>query len=198
MAMNNYRKHNWWMVSVAALMLALLACTCGQVQGQVDAPTPELFPTLATDGGDELSQWASSANASSEYTPTDWSALQATGAPDTTGCGDLITAWASGSAAGVDWIELSYPVAVIPTRIDIYQTYNPGAIVKVEVVDAQGTAHSVYESQSKTVSDCPTIQTIDLAQEGIDFLVAKLIISVDQTNHPGWDEIDAVQLTGTP
>ncbi|MBZ0277204.1 MAG: hypothetical protein K8I60_13735, partial [Anaerolineae bacterium] len=52
-------------------------------------------------GGDGLiRQWASSATATSEYSSPNWSAAQATGAPDTNGCSDLSTAWASASSTG--------------------------------------------------------------------------------------------------
>jgi hypothetical protein len=40
-----------------------------------------------------IRQWASSAVASSEYSPTSWSAAQATGAPNTFDYGDIATAW---------------------------------------------------------------------------------------------------------
>jgi hypothetical protein len=202
--LNTQRKHNGWIISFAALMLAVVACTCADVPGPSDAPValdpdlggPTLTPIVGENG--ELSQWASTANASSQYGDTSWSALQAAGEPNTTDCGDYSTAWATGASNGVDWIELSYPVAVIPTTINIHHTYNPGAVVKVEVVDAEGTAHSIYDTQPEIVDQCPIVETLDLTPTGIDFPVAKIIIHLDQTNHPGWDEIDAVQLIGTP
>ena len=49
-----------------------------------------------------IRQWASSATAGSEYSNTDWSANQATGAPDTPDCGDQETAWAP--RKGTAWI----------------------------------------------------------------------------------------------
>ena len=54
--------------------------------------------------GIPVSQWASGATASSEYTYTSWGAVQATGAPNTNSCGDRSTAWSpktSGSGCGM-------------------------------------------------------------------------------------------------
>jgi hypothetical protein len=201
--MKNQWKHIGWLVTIGALLLGALACG---LPGPVVTPSGSggsstsgatISGGLAREG-EPLSQWASSAYASSQYDSVDWSALQATGAPNTSECGDMETAWATSSSTGIDWIELSYPVAVIPTRIDIYHTFNPGAVVRIEVMDAQGIPHSAYETQASPIDACPTVQTIDLSQEGIDFQVAKVIVHLDQRNHTGWNEIDAVQLTGTP
>ncbi len=211
-------------LSAAPIVLLVTALACGPLQQVTDAvATAELAVTEAVVAAtavaeaatlaptaapaieatppaqaEEASQWATSANASSQYGSDSWSALQATGAPDTTQCGDIQTAWATANSDGVDFIELAYPVAVIPTRIDIYQTYNPGAVVRVEVVDAAGAPHTVYEGQPAPISECPYVQTIDVTQAGIDFPVSKVIVHLDQTNHTGWNEIDAVQLTGIP
>jgi hypothetical protein len=196
-------KNRRWMMCFAALMLAAVACTCGDyglatplADGGLDGTSPTLTAVVGADGA--LEQWASSAIASSQYGDDSWSALQATGEPNTSDCGDYGTAWATSASNGVDWIELSYPVAVIPSTIEIYHSYNPGAVVQVEVVDADGKAHSVYEEQAEPYDQCPAIETLDLTPTGVDFPVAKIIIHLDQTNHTGWDEIDAVKLTGTP
>ena len=50
----------------------------------------------AQPGSEEtISQWASSATASSQYDDPDYSANQATGAPNALECGDSVNAWAS-------------------------------------------------------------------------------------------------------
>src|SRR5689334_4550969 len=84
---------------------------------------------------DTISQWATSATATSEYASDDWSAMQATGQPDTDNCGDNGTAWASATATGEDSIELTFDSFVIPTQVNIYQTFNPGSISRVELVN---------------------------------------------------------------
>jgi hypothetical protein len=110
--------------------------------------------------GAEIRQWATSANASSEYSPDSWSARQATGAPDTPDCGDRTTAWASATSTGLDVLTLTYAVPVSPTEINVHQTYNPGAIVAVLLLPddiTQGVA--VYEGPDTTTA-CPGVLTI--------------------------------------
>ncbi len=144
---------------------------------------------------EEIRQWAVSAVASTEYSNPDWSAMQATGAPDThPNCGDEKTAWASSDSNGVDWLELSYDTPVIPTEINIYETYSPGQIVKVEVMDANGTYHQVYTAQPED-KQCPNILTIPVSD--VDHEVVGVKLSLDQSVlEMYWNEIDAVELVG--
>jgi hypothetical protein len=67
-----------------------------------------------------IRQWASSATASSEYGNPDWAAHQATGAPDTPECGDLVSAWASYDQYTVEWLEVGYATPVVPSEVNIY------------------------------------------------------------------------------
>ena len=74
-----------------------------------------------------------------------WSVLQAAGPPDTPGQGDIVTAWASATTDGQkEWLLLDYARAVTPTKIDVHETYNPGALEKVRALraalDARGSA----------------------------------------------------------
>ncbi|MGB3945108.1 MAG: hypothetical protein WBK88_09985, partial [Methanothrix sp.] len=95
----------------------------------------------------EFVQWAVAATASSEYSSTDWSALQATGEPDTyPDHGDITTAWAPlEEDAGIEWLDLEYEVPILITRVEIFETYNPGAIIGLEIYDREGGRHLAWE-----------------------------------------------------
>jgi len=140
-------------------------------------------------------QWASSATASSEYSSPDWSADQATGAPDTPECGDIETAWASMQSDGVDWLEVSYDIPVIPTEVNIYESHTPTQIVKVELVDPSNTYHEIYTAVPEMKVDCPFVLSIQVGDA--DYQAVAVRITVDQSiiDLP-WDEIDAVELVG--
>jgi hypothetical protein len=158
-------------------------------------PTEYVQVTLAPGEG-EISQFATYATASSEYTTTSWSAMQMVGAPDTPSCGDHSTAWASKRSGSTEMLLLSYDQAVIPTRIVIYESYNPDAVITVEVIDEAGDAISVYMAAPQIVALCPFMLVIDVKDVAVP--VRKIRISIDQSVHGGWNEIDAVQLFGTP
>jgi hypothetical protein len=151
----------------------------------------EVVPTMAG----ELRQWAVYAEASSEYGDVSWSAMQATGAPDTADCGDYTTAWAAENYDTAEWIELEYDTPVLPTEVNIYQTYNPNQVVEVELRDVLGDYHTIYTGMPRDESDnCPFI--LHVAVEGADYQVVAVRITLDQSVLENWNEIDAVELVG--
>lgn len=162
-------------------------------------PTMPVIPTLPpppTSVAGEYRQWATGAVASSEYGDPDWAAIQAIGAPNVGACGDDEKAWASLDGWGVEWIELTYPVPVHVTQVNIYQTYNPDQVVKVELIDITSEYHEVYTAQP-TPRDCPFVLNIAVPQT--DYLASGLRITIDQSVLGlGWNEIDAVELVGVP
>ena len=153
---------------------------------------PEVESAAAADV--EVRQWAMGAAASSQYSEPGWSAQQAVGEPDLyPDCGDSVSAWASSSSSTVEWLEVVYTTPVVPTEINIYETYNPGQIVTVEVRDQNNELHSVYTASPQTLDDCATILTVF---PDVDFAVSAVRITVDQSVVNNWAEIDAVELVG--
>jgi hypothetical protein len=140
-------------------------------------------------------QWASSARASSEYDNPDWSAGQATGAPDTLECGDKPTAWASYGDTSVEWLEVGYDTPLTPTQINIYESHTPTQVVRVEVLDTQGNYHQVYTAEPRMAAECPYVLSVPV--QGAEYQASGVKITVDQSQlELPWDEIDAVELVG--
>jgi sugar lactone lactonase YvrE len=151
------------------------------------------FDPGGQDSLEEYRQWAVDAAASSAYSTTNWSALQATGAPDTFECGDIETAWASAEGSGVDWLELYYDVPVLPTEVNIYETHSPGQITTVYVIDEAGALFEIYSAVPE-LGECPRVLTIEAL---VDTPVVGVRIELDQSVIPAtWNEIDAVELVG--
>ncbi len=149
-----------------------------------------------------LHQWATGAEASSEYSTPAWSAEQALGEPDTEligeMCSDEPSAWASQDQDSVEWIELRYEVPVYPVEINIIQTYSPDQVSMVEVIDLDNEYYTVYESQptDQGSDDCP--YELSAPVSGVDTLIYGVRITIDQTQLESWNEIDAVELVGIP
>jgi hypothetical protein len=158
--------------------------------------TAEPIATTEPPQGGDIRQWAISAVASSEYGASDWSAMQATGAPDTPECGDQVTAWASATADTEEWIELTYATSVHPTQVNIFQTYYPNQVVRVELVDGFSEYHVVYTGEPKPMDECP--YTLSIPVKDADYAVAGIRITIDQSQLSNWNEIDAVELVGMP
>ena len=147
-------------------------------------------------------QWAAGGKASSEYDgqgksdDSDWAARQACGKPDTDEDGDHPTAWASHKPdGGEEWLELTYRAAVRPSRVRIHESFNPGAVVKVEVLDPEKKWHEVWKGKDST-SESPGV--LDVSLEPSTFATRTIRITLDTSAVEGWNEIDAVQLIGEP
>jgi hypothetical protein len=155
---------------------------------------PQIAPTSNPQSA-EIRQWAVSATASSEYGSDDWSAMQATGAPDTPECGDYTTAWASSGSDTLEWIELIYATPVFPRQVIIHITYNPSQVTRVELLDEVGNYHQVFTANSHEVAECPYILTLDVPAD-LGVKVVGVRITIDQSVIGNWNEIDAVELVG--
>ncbi len=162
------------------------------ITGSHNSPWPQ-----AQGASDMVVQWASGAKASSQYREDRWIPEQMTGIPDVyPKYGDYDTAWvASTSDGGEEWVELYYDEAVYVKRIDVYETCNPGAIVKAEIIDETGRTHVVWGGRAQVAPEESRIFSIDNINVDIPARHVRLVLQTDQV--PGWNEIDAVGLIGT-
>ena len=194
--------------SSRTMLIALMAVSlsCNFITGAGGGKEPTAQPIFevtdqppAESDARVLRQWADSAIASSEYGPESWSAKQATGAPNVNECGDNSMAWASESSTSVEeWIELTYAIPIVPTEITIYQSFNPSQVVEVDVITTEGVSYPIWIGAPKLVDGCPYLLTlpVDLTEK---IVVQKVRVYIDQSMlDVSWNEIDAVELTGSP
>ncbi len=160
---------------------------------------------LLEDGykNDPLGQWAVDAKASSTYAspgtdPTEgYHPMRATGAPDVETYSDSRKAWASKTQdSGIEWLELSFIKPVNATEVRIRQNLAPGAIVKVELFDASGTANTVFQGLDATVYARSTISWLNIKVPATAYKTQRVKITLATNSVPDWNEIDAVQLVG--
>ncbi|MDP3068658.1 MAG: hypothetical protein Q8N18_00135 [Opitutaceae bacterium] len=147
---------------------------------------------------DAAGQWAASANAGSSYSKPNYGPAKATGAPDVGVAGDSIEAWCPGQQnAGTEWLEVAFAQPTRAAEVRVRQNHNPGAIVKVEAFEADGTAHVWWEGKDPYVA--PAIRDIAWFAVRVpptDYAVAKVKLTLNLAAVPGWKQIDAVQLVG--
>lgn len=146
--------------------------------------------------GSELRQWAVEATASSQYGSDSWSARRATGEPDVDSYVDDTDAWTTASSdGGIEWLELGYAQAVVPTQVNIVESLGNGSVILVEAYDAaQDGWVRLWSGDDPTPDELatfsPPIESISLATD-------RLRITIDTARVPGWNEIDAVELVGS-
>ena len=142
--------------------------------------------------GTSVSQWASGATASSQYSSTSWGAVQATGVPDTNSCGDRSTAWSpSTSGSGAEWLKATYAQTMYATGLRVHETYQAGFITGIDLLEPDGTVHALSISPDST----PCAGYYELTFAETPYLVNAIVV---HTAKSGYEEIDAVELTGIP
>jgi hypothetical protein len=160
---------------------------------------------LREDGykSDPLGQWATDAKASSTYASdlnnatAGYHPMRATGAPDVQRYGDTAEAWASKTAdSGIEWLELGYAKPVSATELRIRQNHAPGAIIKVELFEANGTAHTVFQGPDGAVYEPNAISWLIIKTDKTPYKTQRTKITLATNAVAGWNEIDAVQLVG--
>jgi hypothetical protein len=122
-----------------------------------------------------------------------WGPEQATGEPDTNMAGDIVTAWASQTQDGQDeWLTLEYAEPIVPTAVLVYETYNPGALVRVTAFRLDGEEVELWKGQDPTTPDNEMgISEIPVKAK---FKTNRIKLYIDSKSVPGWNEIDAVGL----
>jgi hypothetical protein len=147
---------------------------------------------------DPNGQWAIQATASSTYNDAqgtaNWSANQATGAPDVEKYGDDGHAWTSKTPdSGIEWLDLKYPKPVHATEVRVRESCGSGAVIKVEVFDEQGAPHSVWQGNDPTTE----LNYLLVKFPKTAFKTDRVKVTLATNVVPGWNEIDAVQLVGS-
>ena len=134
--------------------------------------------------------------ASSQYGSNSWSALQMTGAPNTyPQHGDKDTAWAPSYAnSGMEWVELTYPRLLLWNGL-ISMKHTTGAITKVELIDASGTSHLVWQGKAAALTPAQA-RVFQVQNQTVRIPSNKVRITLETDKVSGWNEIDAVGLLG--
>ncbi len=142
--------------------------------------------------------WASTVlDVSSQYSAGSWSAAQVLGAPDVyPQAGDHVAAWATLSAdGGREFVEVGFDRPMRLSAVHVVETYNPGAVRRIEAVDEHGHTLAV-------LFDRGAARRLDLAEVGsairvvggrcTPMAVARIRVSLDSHLVPGWNELDAI------
>ena len=132
----------------------------------------------------------------SRSSPNKWTQylIQATGAPNVEVYADDGNAWAPKTqASGIEWLDLKYPRPVHATEVRVRESFNSGTVIKVELIDDGGTAHTVWAGNDPTTG----LNYLLVKFPKTDYKTAEVKVTLATNISPGWKEIDAAQLVGT-
>ena len=124
-----------------------------------------------------------------------WGPEQVTGKPDTAEAGDQQTAWASGTQDGSDeWLMVEYKTPVWAYALNIYETYNPGSVVRITAFTLDDREVEVWRRAHPAIPSTPG--QIFRPAFTSRVLTNRLKVYLASSIVPGWNEIDAVGLRG--
>jgi hypothetical protein len=148
---------------------------------------------------DPNGQWAAQATASSTYNDAkgnaSYSPNQATGEPNVQTYSTTAQAWSSKTPdSGIEWLDLTFSKPVYATAVRVRESSGSGALIKIELFDDKGTAHTVWNGAD------PTKELNYLVAEfaKTTFKTSRVKLTLATNVVGGWNQIDAVQLVGTP
>lgn len=146
-----------------------------------------------------IRQWASRATGTSEYSDPDWGFIQAVGQPDAPNvCADSTSSWASLEGQGYEILKLTYDTPVIPAQVNIYQNYNPGAIIRVDVTNSATGTRFTLDNGADPLGNTPCPGVFSVSASGITVPVDSVTLHLDEGLINDWNEIDAIELVGYP
>eukprot|EP00727_Mastigamoeba_balamuthi_P010014 m51a1_g5635 hypothetical protein (428) ;mRNA; r:830269-831788 len=148
--------------------------------------------------GPKLQQWASRVIAFSSSYERGWEADTLLGPPRVyPNYGDVRGSWAPLKQRGdMEFLELGYETPVFVTGIEIYETYNPGHVVRISVrPDENHPWVALYQSE---VHVAPQQSRVWMPELLPCWTIAArdVRIDLDCTCARSWVEIDCVSLTG--
>jgi len=142
-----------------------------------------------------VTQWASTVRAmSTQYTAASWAATKALGAPDVfPATGDNANAWASLGADDQDeFLEVGFSQPMRASAVEIYETYNPGAVRSITLITTSGERISAYRANPQATGATANRLHVDTGCTAEP--IASVRVEIGSTQVAGWNEIDAIGL----
>ncbi len=135
---------------------------------------------------------------SSQWSTTSWSANRILGKENVyPNYGDYSNAWASQSADGTrEYLVVGFDTLQTVKTVEIYETWNPGAVDSLFIRNADTQKWvKIYSKPART--DLPEESRImTIYPKESTFLVDALRIAINSPEVQGWNEIDAVAISG--
>jgi len=126
---------------------------------------------------------------SSQYGTDSWSAGQVLGPPNVyPTMSDNTSAWATEEEdAGIETIEVSFNVAHRIDAVQVFETYNPGAVTRIDLLDQVG---EIIETHKPGFIINTGRRTIEVGCTVVP--IASVRVTLDTRTVSGWNELDAI------
>ena len=93
-----------------------------------------------------------------------------------------------------EWLELTWKKPVEAVGIDVYETFNPGALTRITSFDADRKETTLWEGTDPTPPDAKDGRGVSQIRFEKPVVLSTVRLYLDSPAVPGWNEIDAVGL----
>jgi len=159
-----------------------------------------IYDPISVSKNYHLCQWVEKViDVASEYSTGvgSWGADNLIGSPKTfPRYGDISTAWAPLSSSGSEeFLHLKFAQPVYVCGVDVFETWNPGCVVKISAFDGQNW-HILWSGglPQKRLPELPRVFSPTFPCT--PFPSDQIRIDLDCTRSISWTEIDAIRLRG--
>ncbi|WP_080055969.1 OmpA family protein [Spirosoma aerolatum] len=178
--------------SILSGIWVVAAITIGHGQATVSQPRASTQPIPV--------QWASrvvgvSSEKKGEPTGEQYKASQALGKPSKVPeMGESPCAWSPYYADGTadEWIQVGFEKPMAARQIIVAENVNPGAVVKVLVVDEKGTQHTVYQATNVQARPDPLLH---IFPKDSAYLCSQIKVVINGAALKGPNQIDAIGIS---
>lgn len=185
--------------SILAGILVSMASSMGQAQS-TDAPQRANSPTTVPSTEKNAVQWARrvvgvSSEKKGEPTGEQYKASQALGRPSKVPeMGESACAWAPFYADGTadEWIQVGFETPMQARQIVVAENINPGAVVKVIVIDEKGKEHVVYQATTVQARQDPLLR---IFPKDSAYLCTQVKVVLNGAALKGMNQIDAIGIS---
>ncbi|GAB3493776.1 hypothetical protein GCM10027341_09460 [Spirosoma knui] len=155
---------------------------------------------VATGGSAQTVQWASqvigvSSEKKGEVTGEQYKASQALGRPSKVPqLGETPCAWAPFYPDGTadEWIQVGFEKPVRARQIVVAENVNPGAVIKVVVIDEKGNEHPVYQATGTQSRPDPLLH---IFPKDSGYVCQQVKVFINGAALKGMNQIDAIGIS---
>jgi hypothetical protein len=104
--------------------------------------------------------------------------------------GDNSASWAQSTFSAMEFIELEYPDELIITKLNIYETFHAGAVIRIKLKNRFNIWETVWETSN--AQNLETSRIFSPVLRSVTFKTKFVRLDLDCTVANNWCEIDAV------
>jgi len=123
-----------------------------------------------------------------------YSSLKVLGQPNALPLGALSpNAWSPGKDGGSEFIEVRFARSVLAQQLTVVENFNPGAIIRIELIDTKGDRHEIYANPSPgPLPDAFRTLTVKVAPSPDKLRTTGARVTLAANKVTGVNQIDAI------